>query len=195
MRAVRRLLVGVALLVAGIPLTSAPARADTLHADFDGDGVRDRIDIGLRVRELDVRLSTSRTPQRLRADDLILRFVVTDIDRDGDPDVVASTRRIGLQIWINTGRGRFAARSSRVDVVIHAGRPSVGGAVNRQSDDSACTDQTRELVPTCHPRGQPLLASRRTTGSTRPRESRFEHSPRIARGPPFASPRPSTFVA
>lgn len=185
MRSARRFLVVVALLVGGT-LTSAPARADALHADFDGDGVRDRIDVGLRVTELDVRLSTSRTPQRLRADDLILRFLVTDIDRDGDADVIASTRRIGLQIWINTGRGRFAARPSTADVVIRAWRASVGAASNRRSDDSACTDQTRELVASCNPRGQPRLFSCPTPPAPCARESRFQHSPRTARGPPSA---------
>jgi hypothetical protein len=187
MRVVPRLLVG-GLLAAITVVLPAAVRADTLHADFDGDGVRDGIDVGIRFTELDVRLSRSRALQRLRADDLILRFVVTDLDRDGDPDVVAHTRRTGLQIWINTGRGHFAARSATVLGLTRAGRVGIAGASYRRSDDSACNDQTRELVAACSPRGQPLRSSCRAAASRRPPESRFAHSPRIARGPPPLSP-------
>ncbi len=180
---VARFLAGV-LLVFGAALVPGAACADTLRADFDGDGVRDRIDVAAPFRELDVRLSRTRALQRLRADDLILRFVVADIDRDGDPDVLAHTRRSGLQIWINTGRGLFAAHSSNAQPFGRTGGVSLTGAGDRPGDDSACNDQPRQFVEPCSPRAAPLLSSRRAAAPPRARESRFEHSTRIARGPP-----------
>src|SRR5258705_532162 len=92
MASVRRYLLTTILGVAALLLPAA-VRADSLRADFDGDGVRDHIEVAARSTELAVRLSTDRTPQRLQADDLILRYVIADVNRDGHPDVVASTRR------------------------------------------------------------------------------------------------------
>src|SRR5947207_9180538 len=144
MPAVQRVVVGALLF--GAMLIPA-ARADTLHADFDGDGVRDRIDLSAPFTELDVRLSTYRGLQRLSSDDLICDVVVADIDRDGDPDVLASTRHAGLQIWINTGRGFLATRSPGAPRIGHGGRAAVGGRSSRLGDDSTCNDdQTRELI-------------------------------------------------
>jgi hypothetical protein len=185
MRVVQRVFVG-ALLLFGAILFPAVAGADTAHADFDGDGVRDRIDISAQFRELEVRLSKSRGLQRLRSDDLIFRVVVADIDRDGDPDVVVSTRRAELQIWINTGGGVLARRSSRPAGLTHGARAAVDGVFSRGSDESACNDdQTRELIAASSPRGQPRLSSRRTAALPRALESRFQHSARTARGPPL----------
>ena len=173
-----------ALLVVSTLLLPAAARADTLHADFDGDGVHDRIDLAARVTELNVRLSRSRVMQRLSADDVILRFIVADIDRDGRPDVVARTRRDGLQIWMNTGGGHFTAHSSKVSRLRSAGQLNVNTLSARRADDSACNDQTRELISSCSPRGQPLGESCRAAIVPGAREFPFQHSPRIARGPP-----------
>jgi hypothetical protein len=173
-----------AFLLAGALLFPGAALADTLHADFDGDGIHDRIDLAARVTELNVRLSRSPIMQQLSAGDVILRFVVADIDRDGRPDVLARTRRDGLQIWINTGRGHFAAHSSKVSRLRPAGQLNVRSLSARPSDDSACNDQTRELVSSCSPRGQPLVESCRAAAIPGAREFPFQHSPRIARGPP-----------
>src|SRR4051812_7606740 len=56
------------------------AQADSLRADLDGDGIRDRIELGRGSRELAVRLSATRRWQRLQNRDLIVRFVVVDVD-------------------------------------------------------------------------------------------------------------------
>jgi hypothetical protein len=190
---VSRFLAGVLLAFATV-LVPGVARADTLRADLDGDGVRDRIDVAAPFRELDVRLSGTRALQRLRADDLILRFIIADIDRDGDPDVVAHTRRSGLQIWLNTGRGVFAARPSDAGPLGRTGAASLSAAADRPADDGPCNDQPRQLVDPCSPRGGPLVSSRSAVTPARPRESRFEHSTQIARGPPPSRHRQTSFA-
>lgn len=189
-----RFFVGVLLLL-GASLTPGIARADSWRVDFDGDGVRDRIDVAAPFTELDVQLSQSRSLQRLRTNDLIVRFVVTDIDRDGDPDVVATTRRTGLQVWINTGRRLVSARALKTQGLSRMVTPTLCGVAAHRSDDSDCADQARELIAASNPRGQPLYSRRGPAAARRARPSHFEHSPRIARGPPSATPHLQTSFA
>jgi hypothetical protein len=192
MRAAR--LSAVVLLAIGTILVPA-ARADALHIDFDGDGIPDRIDVASPSTELVVLLSKTPGLQRLAAGDLIVRLVVADVDRDGDPDLLATTHRTGLQIWINTPRGLLVARAPGARP-LQRGTGAIGSGVpHRSADDSTCNDQTRELVEGCSSRGQPTLSSRRVAAPPLTRESRYEHLPRIARGPPSDSPRPHTSVA
>ena len=180
-------IVARALFLLGAIAFPAAARAEALHADLDGDGVRDRIDLAFRLTELDVRLSDSRATQRLTLDDVILRVVVADIDRDGDPDLLARTRQTGLQIWINTGHGYFARQSSKSPALRGGRANSITAVSARQDDDRAWNDPTRELVSSCSPRGQPFAVSFDAAAPPGAREFRFQHSPQIARGPPSAS--------
>lgn len=175
-RSVLATIFGVALLAPGAAL------ADSLHADFDGDGVRDRIEVGARPMELAVRLSNGRA-QRLQADDLILRFVVADVNRDGHPDVVASTLRSGLQIWINKGRGLFA-RSHRVRYGPRAAEHRIGQLAGRSENDSACNDRTRLLIATSLPQNERLEAGHRALFSAGSAEPKFCYARRVSRGPP-----------
>src|SRR4029079_6735232 len=49
----------------------------------------------------------------LHTRDPLSRCVVTDVDRDGDPDLVANRRGAVLHVWINKGRGLFVSPSGR----------------------------------------------------------------------------------
>jgi len=159
------------------------AFADSVRTDFDGDGVRDRIEVSARSTELAVRLSNGRTLQRLEADDLILRFVVTDVDRDGDPDVVATTGRSGLRIWINRGSGRFAAlrvprhpsRRARHFVDDHTPVRDLGNVWN---------DATRTFIAAASPRGARLAPLLRAYCGSDPVPSKSHCPRRTPRGPP-----------
>ena len=163
-------------------LMPVAAFADSVRTDFDGDGVRDRIEVGARSTELAVRLSNGRL-QRLEADDLILRFVVADVDRDGDPDVVATTGRSGLRIWINGGSGRFAAlrvprhgsRRARHFLDDHTPAGDLGNAWN---------DATRTFIAAASPRGARLAPLLRAYCGSDPVPSKSYYPRRAPRGPP-----------
>lgn len=82
--------------------------------------------------------------------DVIVRFVVTDIDRDGDPDLVATTGHARLHVWINHGRGLFAAASGRFHSghtrLVHHPKPGVRGVQPVRLDDSTLNDSNRLLI-------------------------------------------------
>jgi hypothetical protein len=148
--AVRRLILAT-LCGLGALLVPSFAHADALGADLDGDGIHDRIEIRHGSRELAIRSSATRRWQRLPINDQIVRFVVTDVDRDGDPDLVANTRQSGVRVWINKGRGLFSARSGRLHsrhprLARHLPRPAVRGVQTVRLDDSALNDSNRLLI-------------------------------------------------
>jgi len=155
--AIRRLVLATLCGVAAL-LVPTLAQADSVRADLDGDGIRDRVEFGRDSRELTIRLSATRRWQRLQSHDLIVRFVVADIDHDGDPNLVANTRRSGLRIWINGGRGLFAARAHHVSsrharAVLGPWRAGVRGVRTIRVDDSTLNDPNRLVivwsVPAC----------------------------------------------
>ena len=164
-------------------LVPVAARADSVRTDFDGDGIRDRIEVSARSTELAVRLSNGRTLQRLEADDLIFRFVVADVDRDGDPDVVATTGRSGLQIWINRGSGRFAA----LRVARHAPRRArhfLDDHTPAGDLGNVWSDATRTFIAAMTPRGAPLASLLRAYCGSDPVPSKSYCPRRAPRGPP-----------
>jgi hypothetical protein len=97
-------ILGAALAV--VCLHSFPARASVI-ADFNGDGVLDQV-VAARspISGLIVSISGSSTPLVLKLSEPPLSFVAADVDRDGDVDLILSKRH-GLLVWLNRGRGRF----------------------------------------------------------------------------------------
>jgi hypothetical protein len=93
------------LAIAGVLLCAAAARAEPVAA---GDVMR-------VARRVDTATFT-RTFTALYAVEL-RRVVVADIDRDGDPDVLAATDR-DLFVWLNDGSGRLISQPpARVPLV------------------------------------------------------------------------------
>jgi hypothetical protein len=92
-----------------VPDTAAPTLVD---ADFNRDGVGDRlvvdgtvVDVGLSHRCSSHVVLRHWTP--------VVRLVVSDIDFDGDTDVVTLTEAGRIWIWRNDGRGSF--ESERIE--------------------------------------------------------------------------------
>jgi hypothetical protein len=105
---IRRVIAGLLGAVAAVCLFAAPARA-ALDADFNGDGIPDRVVLP-RPPETNivVRLSGA-APQVLRFFDRVISVVASDVDHDGDLDISALSERRGLFIWLNHGmRGQRA---------------------------------------------------------------------------------------
>jgi hypothetical protein len=89
-------------VAAGVCLIAAPAHA-SLNADFNGDGVPDRIVLPSSMEtHIVVRVSGS-TPQVLEFPGRLVSIVATDIDHDGDVDLSALTERRGVLVWLNKG--------------------------------------------------------------------------------------------
>jgi hypothetical protein len=112
------------LILAGTPLPSAtrapggftpfvpralPQRAP---GDFDGDGRQDLavIQDGAAGSRISVRLSGSSSTVSLESS--AVTIVVTDIDQDGDLDLVAVAPSGQVVAWLNDGRGRFTKQEA-----------------------------------------------------------------------------------
>jgi hypothetical protein len=186
--AVRRFFLAALCGVAAL-LVPTLAQADSLRADLDGDGIRDRIEFGPGSRELAVRLSGTRQWQRLQSRDRIVRFVVADIDHDGDPDLVANTHRSGLRIWINKGRGLFAARarhvsSRRVRFTVGPWRAGVHGVRAIRFDDTTLNDPSRLFIVWSVPACARSVAGCETALSRDTALTAFTSRRQAPRGPP-----------
>lgn len=183
---VRRYAVAALCSLFAVVLPTA-AGAETLRADLDGDGIHDRIELIGRSGLLTVSLSSTRRSLHLAANDPIVRFVVGDIDRDGDSDVVAETRHSGLRFWINKGRGRFAAQSQHLRpraIRAHHPRPIARGVEAPRDDDRALNDANRLLAVLSPPLRDALIAAGALTTPASAAPPDFTHRGTAARGPP-----------
>jgi hypothetical protein len=186
--AVRRLILAT---LCGLSALLVPtfAHADDLGADLDGDGIHDRMEFRHGSGELAIRLSATHRWQRLDANDLIVRFVVTDVDRDGDPDLVAHTRQSGFHVWINKGRGLFAARSGHLRarharLALHRPTPGIRGVQTVRLDDSTLNDSTRLLIAWSAPTRAHLILVGETPILADAAFTHFTYRRRPPRGPP-----------
>jgi hypothetical protein len=182
---VRRHAWAVLFVLAGVLFTPAAAVAQSLQVDLNGDGVRDRVDAGARRTELTIYIANQRRIQLLRTDDAIVRLAIADVDSDGDSDLVASTRRVGLHVWINHGRGRFVrlvspdARSrgtSRLASLHTSARQT--GSSNEWNDDAKLLIQ-----PTTYGSAHACIATRARPPSRTP-DNKLRFDRRVPRGPP-----------
>jgi hypothetical protein len=92
-------------------LLASPADA-SVEADFNGDGLIDRVVLPRPPdTNIVVRLSNG-APQVLKFYDHIISIVATDINHDGAIDLSALSERHGVFVWLNKGKtshGRLKA--------------------------------------------------------------------------------------
>jgi len=89
-------------------LFQAPAAEAAVEADFNSDGVFDRITIfeSPRFSELQIDLSGSDLVQTLVVTGQSLSIAAADLDQDGDTDLAAVSDR-GLMVWQNVASGEM----------------------------------------------------------------------------------------
>ena len=100
----------VATLLAGAsPAWAAAVAVTSVRADFDNDGIPDTVTVINDGQSSQVRVWLSHRARFrvLRIPDEVVSVVATDVNADGRVDVRASTRRTGVWIWLNQGRGHL----------------------------------------------------------------------------------------
>lgn len=96
---------------AAVCLLVSPVEA-AIEADFNGDGVLDRVVLPRPHETKIVVMMAGAAPQILKLHDRIIAIVATDINHDGEIDVGALSERRGVFIWLNGGKsnnGRLKA--------------------------------------------------------------------------------------
>ena len=90
-------------VAAAVCLLASPAAA-AIDADFNGDGVLDRVVLSHPPENhIVVRLSGG-APQILTAYDRIVSIVAADVNHDGEVDLSALSERRGVFVWLNKGK-------------------------------------------------------------------------------------------
>jgi hypothetical protein len=173
-------------------LLAAPAAtaAQTLTADVNGDGIRDRIETRRASAELVVRLSNLEPAQHLRVSGSVLDIVLTDVDADGDSDLVATTRvrrRVHVFVWTNAGHGKFVSRIPRPRdaLVCHRlGHRRLTSPGRPSPDGDLCGDAVGLLVLTSIGlQGRPMVSEPLQLADEAP-VARIRYDRRSPRGPP-----------
>jgi len=98
-------------VAAALCLLGSPAEA-AIDADFNGDGVLDRVVLPRPPETHIVVHFSAGPPQILRFYDRVISVVAADIDHDGAIDLGALSERRGVFIWLNKGKashGRLKA--------------------------------------------------------------------------------------
>lgn len=176
------------LLLAAAVCMPATASAQVLYADLNGDGIHDRVDPGVRPTEIVIRLSAGHHQHRLHADSPIIKLAVVDFNRDGHPDLVATTTRPGgLMVWINHGNGKFsrhhAARPAR-DRLKNGGAGASRRRSGRQAGDTSDDVATRPLLLAQTAVRVDEFSYVRHVRESRPLIARLDGRLWIPRGPP-----------
>ena len=100
----------VTLLVAAVLCLCADIAQASIMADFNGDGVLDRVVLPHPPETNIVIQVSGSAPQVLKLSGRIISIVAADVDHDGDLDLSALSERRGVLVWLNkAGHGRFAA--------------------------------------------------------------------------------------
>jgi len=99
-----RLLVVAVATIACMPATLA---AQSVRADFDGDGVQDDATFSAGVGGVIVHIGRAHALLPLHAAEAVVAMATADIDRDGDLDLIVRLSRSGIHLWRNADAGRF----------------------------------------------------------------------------------------
>jgi hypothetical protein len=122
-----------AVLGSATPVSAAALAMTSIRADFDNDGIPDIVTVINDGRSSQVRVWLSHLARFrvLRIPDEIVSLMATDLNQDGRVDVRAATRRHGVLVWMNHGRGhlkRVKPASPTLAARHRFGRPGTTGS-------------------------------------------------------------------
>jgi hypothetical protein len=80
--------------------------------DFDGDGRMDTALVQDRAGDRHISIQLSRSASIIRLDASVIGVIESDVDHDGDLDLVAATPSGDVLIWLNDGYGRFTRQAA-----------------------------------------------------------------------------------
>lgn len=149
MRAVRRIGRTLAFVCLCLLLATPAAEAGRrrLFADFDADGRRDHVTLDARepwiVR---IWLSATRSTHVIRSVQPLRDITAVDLNGDRRPELIATSRSHGLQVWTKAAGGFVTYFRHRPPI-----SRDVGGAgrhqVNDDTDESPPGDANGKLTP------------------------------------------------
>ena len=176
------------LALAAIVVLTTPLSAQTIVVDFNGDGVRDRVDSFRGDAVVIVRGADGAPIQRLHTRYPVVGLVVADVNHDGSPDIIVRTSHPGLHVWVNRGGGRFVRARGHVTRA-HGARVGRGSMTPRGPDPVGSQAGNVDTAPVLMPDVDAGVGIAWTAGALpRPRApvSSFSIRPRAPRGPPFS---------
>jgi hypothetical protein len=113
------------------------------------------------------------------------RVVATDIDRDGDLDIVAATDR-GFLVWVNDGAGRLTSQPPRHAPVVEGGVPADTWHRGRSHRDLTVQNDTpTPRIAASYAHAPPPPAARAAIAHARFVPTDAAGSPSTPRAPPL----------
>jgi hypothetical protein len=179
---------------AAVCLLASPADA-AIEADFNGDGVLDRVVLSRSLETNIVVRVSGGVPQVLTTYDRIISIVAADVNHDGEVDLSALSERRGVFVWLNKGKAsnghlRVLKRQHHRSGFSLTTRGSLTSAPRSSPEGPAATGSQDDRDPVDHERTAHDLNQRRTVDRVSPLvtallDARSGTSP--SRAPPFTA--------
>jgi hypothetical protein len=161
-------------------------------ADFDGDGVPDRVTVDrLEPSLVRIWLSRTGTTDVIHSREPLLHIVATDLDGDYRPEIIASKASPGLQIWTRGRKGFRAFHPRRVSRQSDLNVPHPRARDKSNSAPVCAAWEVKPLAPSPKPADRAWAPSRVDWQQTPAYVSRLVTARHFLRRAPRPPPVPS----
>ena len=169
------------------PRANAAGRA--VVADFDGDGHGDHVTLDATdARVVRIWFSATRTTEIIRSPQPLRDIAAVDLNGDRHPELIASNRSHGLQVWMKAHAGFRHYRRKRPVVPRDIGYPERRRVDDDPGSDAAAVGGARpvpmSLAAGPHPRSLLPPIRRDVSDVTHAARSALPNSPFAPRPPP-----------